>query len=54
MGFNLGHTISSLAKLVLRTKREVDKNKEPNEQSKKTEIMRIFVLGLIGCYLPRV
>lgn len=32
MGFDLGHTISSVSKLVLRTKRKLDNNhKEQNE-----------------------
>lgn len=30
MGFDLGHTISSLSKLALRTKRRIDKNNELN------------------------
>lgn len=30
MGFDLGHTISSLSKLALRTKRKIDKNSELN------------------------
>lgn len=30
MGFDLGHTISSLSKLALRTKRKIDKNNELN------------------------
>lgn len=45
MGFNLGHTISSLAKLVLRTKREVDKNKEPNEKAKKRRLCGFLYLA---------
>ena len=30
MGFDLGHTISSVSKLALRTKRRIDKNNESN------------------------
>ena len=30
MGFDLGHTISSVSKLALRTKRRIDKNDESN------------------------
>ena len=30
MGFDLGHTISSLSKLTLRTKRRIDKDNESN------------------------
>ena len=46
MGFDLGHTINSLAKLVLRTKRVIDKNKESNGQSKKAEVYEEFCTWL--------
>ena len=33
MGFDLGHTISSLSKLALRTKRRLDNNRSKNNES---------------------
>lgn len=46
MGFDLVHTINSLAKLVLRTKRVIDKNKESDGKSKKTEVYEKFCTWL--------
>lgn len=42
MGFDLGHTISSLAKLVMRTQKEKDKNKTANAQNGESGAYKEF------------
>lgn len=59
MGFDLGHTISSVSKLILRTKRRIDTNKKNKDFSVniflgKDKIIR-FVPGVrndFGIYVP--